>query len=85
MESPQYNKERSFSLDDAKVDYVSILGLEDRRRRFSEDIADLEIKDSVRIKKLLRQLQRDAHLHLQSKNNYLEILLRLRLVSIPSM
>ena len=84
MESPQYNKERSFSLDDAKVDYVSILGLEDRRRRFSEDIADLEIKDSVRIKKLLRQLQRDAHLH-QSKNNYLEILLRLRLVSIPSM
>ena len=49
------------SEDDAKVDYTSLLDLEDRRKRFSEDVVDKNLKDSIRIKKMYRDLQRQVH------------------------
>ena len=54
---------RSYSMDDSNVDYMSILGLEDRKRRFSEDVVDVELMDSVRLQKMYRQLQRHVHCH----------------------
>ena len=38
-----------------------MLGLEDRRKRFSEEVVDLDLKDSVRLQKLYRQIQRQVH------------------------
>ena len=49
------------SIDDSRVDYTSLLGLEDRRKRFSEEVVDLDLKDSVRLQKLYRQIQRQVH------------------------
>ena len=43
-------------MDDTMIDYTSLMGLEDKRRRFSEDVVDMELKDSERIKKLYRQI-----------------------------
>ena len=43
------------------IDYTSMMGLEDKRRRFSEDVVDMDLKDSERIKKLYRQIQRQVH------------------------
>ena len=54
-------KQRSYSMDDSKVDYTSLLGLEDRRRRFSEDVVDIDTKNSVMLQKLYRQIQRQVH------------------------
>ena len=54
-------KQRSFSVDDTKVDYTSLLGLEDRRRRFSEDVVDPGTKDIVRIQKMFREIQRQVN------------------------
>ena len=60
---------RSSSMDDSNVDYTSLLGLEDRKRRFSEDVVDMELKDSVRLQKLYRQIQRNVHCR-QSKEGW---------------
>ena len=54
-------RSNSISLDDTKVDYTSLLGMEDRRRRFSEDVVDRDTKDTVRLQKLYRQIQRQVH------------------------
>ena len=62
-------KTRSSSMDDSNVDYTSLLGLEDRKRRFSEDVVDMELKDSVRLQKLYRQIQRNVHCR-QSKGGW---------------
>ena len=51
----------SVCFDDSMVDYLSMLGREDRQRRFSEDVVDTGVKDTVRLKKLYRQLQRQVH------------------------
>ena len=48
-------------MDDTMIDYTSMMGLEDKRRRFSEDVVDMDLKDSERIKKLYRQIQRQVH------------------------
>ena len=45
-------KQRSYSMDDSKVDYTNMLGLEDKRRRFSEDVVDIDTKNSVMLQKL---------------------------------
>ena len=42
---PTFTVVSSFlSEDDSKVDYTSLLGLDDRRKRFSEDVVDKNIK-----------------------------------------
>ena len=33
------------------IDYTSMTGLEDKRRRLIEDVVDMDLKDSERIKK----------------------------------
>ena len=57
----------SITMDDTKIDYTSMLGMEDKRRRFSEDVVDMDLKDSVRLKKMYRQIQRQVHFNQQSK------------------
>ena len=44
-----------------------MMGMEDRRRRFSEDVVDMDLKDSERVKKLYRQIQRQVHCSQESK------------------
>ena len=51
----------SLSIDDMMVDYTSMLGLEDRRKRFSEEVEDTDLKDSLRLQKLYRQIQKQVH------------------------
>ena len=70
--SPAKNSGRSYSFDDSKVDYLSILGLEDKKRRFSEDVVDMELKDSVKLKKIFRQIQRDVHCHHSKEGEVIE-------------
>ena len=47
----------SRSTDDSTVDYLSMLGREDRRRRFSERLEDKGLKETVDLQKLFRQIQ----------------------------
>ena len=53
--------------DDARVDYTSLLGLEDRRKRFSEELLDTELRDSVQLQKMYRELQRQINCWHRSK------------------
>ena len=53
--------------DDAQVDYTSLLGLEDRRKRFSEELLDTELRDSVQLQKMYRELQRQINCWDRSK------------------
>ena len=39
----------SSSEDDSKVDYTSMLGKEERRQRFIEELVDKDLKDIVRV------------------------------------
>ena len=57
----------SSSEDDSKVDYTSMLGVEERRQRFSEEVVDKDLKDSVRVQKMYRQLQRQVYCGLRNK------------------
>ena len=57
----------SSSEDDSKVDYTSMLGEEERRQRFSEEVVDKDLKDSVRVQKMYRQLQRQVYCGLRNK------------------
>ena len=43
------------------VDYSSVLGREDKRKRFSEELEDTELKDSLELQKLYRKIQRQVH------------------------
>ena len=49
------------SEDDSMVDYTSMLGIEERRQRFSEEVQDRDLKDSVRLQKMYRELQRQVY------------------------
>ena len=51
----------SLSEDDSKVDYTSSMGREERRQRFSEKVEDMDLKDSVKMQKMYRQLQRQVY------------------------
>ena len=42
-------------MDDAIIDYTNMIGLEDKKRRFSEDVVDMDIKERERLQKLYRQ------------------------------
>ena len=46
---------------------MSMMGREDRKRRFSEDVVDMEVKDSERLRKLYRQIQRQVHCSQENK------------------
>ena len=61
----------SSSEDDSKVDYTSMLGVEERRQRFSEEVVDKDLKDSVRVQKMYRQLQRQVYCGLRNKASWL--------------
>ena len=50
-------KHCSRSTDDSTVDYLSMLGREDRRRRFSERLEDRGLRETVDMQKLFRQIQ----------------------------
>ena len=56
-------------MDDSKVDYTSLLDLEDRRKRFSEEVVDMDLKDSVQLQKMYRQIQRQVHCRDQIKES----------------
>ena len=47
--------------DDARVDYDSLLDSDQRRSRFSEQLLDMELRESVRLGKMYRQLQRQIN------------------------
>ena len=49
------------SKDDAHIDYISVLDQDDLVRRFSEDLVDLETRNSLQLRKLYRQIQRQVH------------------------
>ena len=48
-------------VDDARVDYDSLLDSDQRRSRFSEELLDMELRESVRLGKMYRQLQRQIN------------------------
>ena len=62
-------KAQTYSMDDSNIDYMSILGLEDKKRRFSEEVVDMDMKDTVRLQKMYRQIQRHVHCH-QNKGSW---------------
>ena len=43
------------------MDYDSLLDSDQRRSRFSEQLLDLELRESVRLGKMYRQLQRQIN------------------------
>ena len=57
----------SITMDDAMIDYSSMMGMEDKKRRFSEDVVDMDLKNSERVKKLYRLIQRQVHCSQESK------------------
>ena len=57
----------TMTMDDTKVDYTSLMGLEDRRRRFSEDVVDVVTKENVNMQKLYRQIQRQVYCRQDNK------------------
>ena len=54
-------RDLSMSKDDAHIDYISVLDQDDLVRRFSEDIVDLDTRNSLQLRKLYRQIQRQVH------------------------
>ena len=50
-------------MDDISIDYMSILCSEDKKRRFSEEVVDMDLKDTLRLQKMYRQIQRHVHCH----------------------
>ena len=47
--------------DDSNIDYLSVLGHDDKTRRFSEDLVDVDVKSNLQLRKLYRQIQRQIH------------------------
>ena len=58
------------------IDHTSMMGLEDKRRRFSEDVVDMDLKE--RMKKLFRQIQRQVHCGQETKEKLTVLFLSLR-------
>ena len=57
----ELRRRSAFSKDDSRIDYTSVLNIEDKERRFSEDLVDCDIKSNIQMKKLYRQIQRQVH------------------------
>ena len=54
-------RDSAVSKDDSRIDYTSVLNIEDKKRRFSEDLVDCETKSNIQMKKIYRQIQRQVH------------------------
>ena len=54
-------------MDDTIIDYTSRIGLEDKKRRFSVDLVDMDLKDRERLQKLYSHIHRHTHCNQQSK------------------
>ena len=54
------------SVDDSQVDYYSLLGEEERRRRLSEVLDDENLRETIRLEKMLRQIQRKVYFRNQT-------------------
>ena len=50
----------SSTVDDTNIDYVSLMGREEAKKRFSEDVVDTELRESIRLQKMFRQIQREV-------------------------
>ena len=59
----------STSEDDSKVDYTSMMGEDESRQRFSEELVDKDLMNSVRVQKMYRQLQRQVYCGLRNKGS----------------
>ena len=70
LNSVTTHKPRSCSIDDISIDYMSILCSEDKKRRFSEEVVDMDLKDTLRLKKMYRQIQHHVRGH-QDKGSWL--------------
>ena len=47
--------------DDIQADYYSALGEEERMRRFSEVLDDENLRETIRMEKMFRQIQRKVY------------------------
>ena len=47
-------------MDDARIDYTDLLDSDQRRKRFSEELLDNDLRESVRLQKMYRELQRQV-------------------------
>ena len=54
-------RDSAVSKDDSRIDYTSVLNMEDKKRRFSEDLVDCDTKSNIQMKKIYRQIQRQVH------------------------
>ena len=54
-------RDSAVSKDDSRIDYTSVLNIEDKKRRFSEDLVDGDTKSNIQMKKMYRQIQRQVH------------------------
>ena len=54
-------RDSALSKDDSRIDYTSVLNIEDKKRRFSEDLVDCDTKSNIQMKKIYRQIQRQVH------------------------
>ena len=52
--------QHSRTVDDARIDYASTMGMEEARSRYSEDVVDKDLKDNIRLRKMYRQVQRQT-------------------------
>ena len=51
----------SKAVDDTKVDYTSLLSMEERGRRFSEVLEDQSLVQTIRVEKMFRQMQKQVY------------------------
>ena len=58
-------RDSSTTKDDTIIDYTSVLDQDDQRRRYSEKLVDADVKDSLELRKLYRQIQRQVHCNTQ--------------------
>ena len=61
MESRKVRSGSLMIMDDTSVDYSSLMGKEDRKRRYSEAVVDMNTKENVLVQKLYRQIQRQVY------------------------
>ena len=64
-------KPSSMTVDDTNIDYTSMLGTEEMKLRFSEDMVDMDLKGSIRLQKMYRQIQRQIRCNQDSKEQQL--------------
>ena len=56
----------SDAVDDTRVEYTSLLSMEERRRRFSEVLDDQSLAKTIRVEKMFRQMQRKVYCNMDN-------------------